>query len=139
MRPVSLLAGLVLLTLAACDSATSPGQPPAGDLDGSWGAEWNGNPGGASISLSLSTAGEHVSGTGEICGIGPYCAPGPVQVTGQRVSTFGPFSLTIRGDGGWVATYSGRLVGHDQLRGTLRQATSSHTLTLNRCGATSFC
>ena len=139
MRRSLLAAGTLLLTLVACEPTTAPGGPPSGDLDGRWGWQLNGNPGGSYITLTLATAGSSVNGTGGVCGIGGNCTPGPVTVSGTHTPTFGPFTLTLRGAGGWVATYAGSFVGAEQLQGTWTQGSQSHTVTLVRCTPTSFC
>ena len=130
---------IVLLSLVACLSKEAPGAPPSGDLDGKWGWDQNGNPGGSSINITFVTAGPQVTGSGAICGIGPHCNPGAVTITGDHTPTFGPFHLTVRGPGGFKATYSGQFVGPDRLQGSWTSASNSYTVTLNRCGPTSFC
>src|SRR5256885_1492050 len=71
---VSLLASLVLLTTVGCGhSLLSPGS-----LDGRWEWQFNRNPAGSSVSLSLTTAASAVSGTGTICGVGPETADAAV-------------------------------------------------------------
>jgi hypothetical protein len=81
------------------------------------------------------------------CGIGPYCTPGSVTIEGEHVPGFGPFSLTVKGGGGYAATDTGRFTGKDELRGIwadeLRgiwaQPSRSDSLILERCTPTSFC
>lgn len=133
MRLVSLLAGFVFVSLAACDSSLG------GDLDGTWGWDGNLNPGGSSITLSLSTAGTSVTGSGQVCGIGPACNPGAVTIAGQHDPTFGQFNLTLRGSSGWLVTYAGAFVGHDQLRGSWTEGANSGTVVLDRCPPYSIC
>jgi hypothetical protein len=127
----------IWLGLVAC--ATEPQLPSAGDLDGQWGWEWNGNPGGSSINISLSTAGTSVSGTGQVCGVGPLCEPGAVTITGRRASHVGPFTLTMTGSGNWSARYTGHFEGLDRMSGTWSRGGDSVTVALNRCGKASLC
>jgi len=139
MRLARLLTGLALAGLVACESASSPKGPSLGDLDGQWGWTFNGNPGGAYMTLTLATAGTGVSGNGEVCGVGAFCNPGAVTVSGQHASVFGPFTLTLSGAGRWVATYAGEFVGKDQVQGTWTQGSQSNTVTLDRCSAGGSC
>ena len=123
---VSLLASLVLLTTVGCGhSLLSPGS-----LDGRWEWQFNRNPAGSSVSLSLTTAASAVSGTGTICGVGPACSPGAVTITGQ--STGMSVQLTIRGDSGFVATYAGLFMGPNELDGTWAEGTASNTVIFYR-------
>lgn len=131
--------GLVLLTLMACLADTAPNAPPVGDLDGKWGWDLNGNPGGSSLNATFVTSGSQVTGAGTICGIGPHCTPGDVTITGNHVPGYGDFDLTFAGPGGFTATYSGQFVGHDQLQGTWTRGGQTGALTLNRCGQATFC
>jgi hypothetical protein len=108
----SFVALLALVGVLACQSVLSP----RSRLDGTWEWEFNRNPAGSSITLSLSTAGATVKGTGNICGVGPSCSPGPVTIAGQH--TFNTFELTIHDERGFTATYSGHLVGSNELQGT---------------------
>src|SRR5438132_11046559 len=106
---VSLLASLVLLTTVGCGhSVLSPSS-----LDGRWEWQFNRNPAGSSVSLSLTTAASAVSGTGTICGVGPACSPGAVTITGQY--TVMSVQLTIRVISGFVATYTGIFLWPNQL------------------------
>jgi hypothetical protein len=139
MRLIRVLATISLAGLAACESTSSPGGPSSGDLDGQWGWQWNGNPGGSYMSLTLSTAGTSVTGTGGVCGIGPNCSPGSVTITGEHVPGFGPFTLTIKGGGGYGATYAGQFKGKDQLEGTWTEGSQSNSVIFNRCTSSSFC
>ena len=136
MHLISPAAGLALLALAGCESTVSPSGPPSGDLDGKWGWELNGNPGGAYMTFSLWTAGNSVDGAGVICTVGPSCNPGPVAITGEHVPGFGPFSFSIKGGAGYAATYTGQFAGIDQLRGTWAEGSQSRSVILNRCTAT---
>ena len=123
---VSLLASLVLLTTVGCGhSLLSPGS-----LDGRWEWQFNRNPAGSSVSLSLTTAASAVSGTGTICGVGPACSPGAVTITGQ--STGMSVQLTIRDDSGFVATYAGLFMGPNELDGTWVEGTASNTVIFYR-------
>jgi hypothetical protein len=71
--------------------------------------------------------------------VGPSCNPGPVTITGQTVLGFGPFSLTLKGAGSYVATYAGTFLGDDQVQGTWTVSGQSHAVTLNRCTPTNLC
>ena len=139
MRLVQLLAALALSGLDACESASSPTGPPTGDLEGAWGWTGNGNPGGSWLTITLSTAGSVVTGTGVICGIGPHCNPGPVTITGLHIPEFGPFTLIIKGGGSYGATYAGQFVGFNELRGTWTEGSQSYPLIVSRCTPTTFC
>lgn len=139
MRHRFLLSVLGLAALAGCESTSPPTDPSSGDLDGHWGWQYNGNPGGAFMVLTLSTAGTSVSGTGGVCGIGPDCNPGSVTVTGAHAPPFGPFTLTLRGAAGYVATYAGQFVGTDTLRGTWNVGSQTGSVIFGRCTPTSFC
>src|SRR5881396_2502694 len=90
---------LALVGGMACQSFLSPG----GNLAGTWEWEFNRNPSGSSITLSLATAGTSVTGTGSICGVGPACSPGSVTITGEH--TVNAFRLTIRDQLAFMATY----------------------------------
>jgi hypothetical protein len=104
---------------------------PGDSLDGAWGWQLNNNPGGSSINLSLVTAGTKVTGSGRICGVGPWaCSPGPVTITGQHAGV--AFHLTIQGGSGFVATYSGQLLGQNELEGTWTEASDSGTVIFYR-------
>ena len=110
---LSLFVPLVLLTTVGCGQS---GLSPNDSLNGQWEWQFNANPSGSSVSLSLATVGSTVTGTGGVCGVGPTCSPGAVTITGQ---TAGPtFQLTIRGGSAFLATYSGQLVGSNELMGT---------------------
>jgi len=108
-----------LVGAMACQSFLSPG----GNLDGTWEWEFNRNPSGSSVTLSLATAGTGVTGTGNICGVGPACSPGPVTIAGQH--TLNTFELTIRDQNAFMATYSGHLVHSNELRGSWRHGSDS--------------
>jgi len=130
MRIASLLVSAVILGVAACVSATSA----SGDLDGRWAWDGNNNPGGSSLNISLRTAGSNVTGTGLSQGIGPSSIIDSITITGQRFRT--PisvnFDLTLNYAGGRVVTYSGQLVGSNELRGTRTEGNQSHTLIFYR-------
>ncbi len=115
----SFVALLALVGAMACKSFLAPG----GNLNGTWEWEFNRNPSGSSITLSLATAGTSVTGTGNICGVGPACSPGPVTVAGQH--TLNTFELTIRDQNAFMATYSGQLVHGNELRGSWRHGSDS--------------
>ncbi len=132
MRLFRLALGLALAGLAGCDA-------PAGHLDGHWGWQYNGNPGGSYVTLTLVTAGSSVTGTGSVCGIGPSCTPGSVAITGSFVRPYGAFALTLTGAGGYEATYTGTVVGADQLQGTWTVGTQSGPSTFYRCTPSSIC
>src|SRR5882762_2039008 len=106
----SFVALLALAGAIACPSSLSP----RGNLDGMWEWEFNRNPSGSSITLSLATAGPTVTGTGTICGVGPACSPGSVTITGEH--TGGAFQLTIRDQLAFTATYSGQVLSSKELR-----------------------
>ncbi len=124
---VSLLASLVLLTAVGCghsilSSSTS--------LDGQWAWQFNANPAGSSVSLSLTSEGSTVSGTGTICGVGPACSPGAVTITGQSTGT--SVQLTIRDGVGFVATYTGHFMGPNELEGTWVEGSASNVVIFYR-------
>ena len=124
---VSLVA---LLTLASALACSSSGLSPGDKLDGTWEWQFSRNPAGSSINLSLTTAGPTITGTGTICGVGPACSPGSVTISGQH--TGNAFQLTIRDQRAFSATYSGQLVGQNELRGTWTHATDSSTVIFYR-------
>jgi len=137
MRPAGLLSGALLIVLAGCESAST--SPVSSTLSGRWGWQENGNPGGSYMTLTLTVAGNQVTGTGGICGIGPNCNPGSVTVTGTGRPPYGSFAIALRGGGGYLATYSGMVVGADQLQGTWKEGLQTWGVVFNRCTATSFC
>ncbi len=136
MRPVGLLSAALLIVAGCTSAATGPASPA---LVGQWGWQENGNPGGSYMTLTLAVAGSQVTGTGGVCGIGPNCSPGPVTVTGTGRTPLGSFALTVRGEGGYLATYSGQVVGGDQLQGTWKAGSQSWGVVFNRCTSTSYC
>jgi hypothetical protein len=123
----SVLASLVFLTAIGCGHSILSAST---SLDGQWEWQFNLNPAGSRVSLSLTTAGSAVSGTGTICGVGPACSPGAVTITGQ--STGMSVQLTIRGGSGFVATYAGHLVGPNELEGTWVEGMASNTVIFYR-------
>ena len=119
---------ILVLSLVACGAFPLFSNA---SLDGKWGWDMNRNPAGSSMNLSLATHGRSVTGSGQICGIGPRaCSPGSVTVTGETLE--GTFQFTLRGDSGFVATYTGQLVGQDELRGTWALTGQSNTVTFVR-------
>ncbi len=122
----SFVAPLARIGALACQSLLSP----RGNLDGTWEWEFNRNPSGSSITLSLATAGNKVTGTGSICGVGPACSPGPVTIAGQH--TLNTFELTIRDQNTFIATYSGQLIRSNELRGTWLQGSDSAAVVFYR-------
>ena len=123
----SLLASLVLLTTVGCGHSLLS---PSSSLDGRWEWQFNRNPAGSSVTLSLTTARSAVSGTGTICGVGPACSPGAVTITGESTGT--SVQLTIRGDSGFLATYEGHFVGPNELDGTWVEGTAFNTVIFYR-------
>ena len=114
MRFVSLLLSVVLLTCPGISCATA-------DLDGTWGWEYNGNPAGSSMVLSLSTTGNDVTGAGVSYGVGPFSRVDSIKVTGRGVPAhglYGAFDLTLNFASGLIVTYSCQLVGTNELEGT---------------------
>ena len=103
---------------------------PSSNLDGRWEWEFNRNPSGSNITFSLVTVGIRVTGSGNICGVGPACAPGPVTITGQHAGRV--FDLTIRDSTALVATYSGQLVNGSELRGTWLSGSDSGVVVFHR-------
>lgn len=121
---------LVAVTALAGAMACQSSFFPSSNLDGRWEWEFNRNPSGSNITLSLVTVGIRVSGSGIICGVGPACAPGPVTITGQHAGRV--FDLTIRDSTALVATYSGQLVNGTELRGVWLQGSDSGTVVFFR-------
>ena len=120
---------LVFLVALVCVSACQLFSPGS-NLDGTWQWEYNRNPSGSSITLSLTTAGTKVTGTGSICGVGPTCSPGPVTITGQQ--TLNTVDLTIRDQNAFMATYSGQLIHDNELKGTWRYGADSGSVVFFR-------
>jgi hypothetical protein len=112
----ALLPAAVLLTFGACSSVTGPGL----DLNGTWGWEYNLNPGGSDMTFSLAVADGKVTGAGLSHGIGPARTPDSMAVAGHQFGTapYVSFELNIDFASGTVVTYVGRLVGANELDGT---------------------
>lgn len=125
MRLAAFLAPVTILVLAACTEPVAP----VGGLSGNW--RTAAIPSGAGIGMSLTTNGSLVTGTGAEGGLmGRHIAS--ITVLGHADFT-GTFSLTLSYDNGTVATYSGQLVGSDQLRGTWKvDAQSTYSLAFFR-------
>ena len=119
---------VALLTVAACASTTAP----KCDLNGSWAWEWNNNPGGSSIDLILTTAGNTVSGTGVAHGVGPTSTPDSITISGEYAPRFLTFALTLSYRSGRVVTYTGMLDCPNKLQGTVTENGSSHALVFYR-------
>jgi hypothetical protein len=91
---VSLLAPLVILTIVGCGvSALSPFD----SIEGQWEWQFNANPAGSGVSLSLTTSGTLVRGTGAICGVGQ---PARLALSRSRVKprarvSNSPFEATV--------------------------------------------
>ena len=118
------LALVVWLGLAACTSPTGSSSP----LAGSW--RTAPLPSGSGIDLSLTTTGQEVAGTGHQYNL-QYLAD-TLAILG-REQAGGAFRLTITFGSGATATYSGTLVGRDQLDGTWTDAGQSpHSLSFYR-------
>ncbi len=100
IRPIALLA------VAACSG-------PTAGLNGTW--RTLPVPSGGYTALSLTAAGRQVTGTGQQYGL--MGRPGAALVIAGQQSR-GTFSLIVKPDSGPVATYSGNIVGGDELDGT---------------------
>ena len=109
MRLRFLGSSFAILSFAACSASTAG---PTSRLDGRW-QTWPNVPAG-STDLSLSTAGPVVSGTGHE--YGGSSLQYVLTIAGQQ-SSDGTFRLTLTADSGRVFTYSGRIVGSDELEG----------------------
>jgi hypothetical protein len=103
----TILASVAVFAFLSCN--TFAAAPISVVLDGSWAWSGNVNPGGSSVTFSLSTSGNAVTGTGNICGIGPSCTPGPVTITGNAAGA--NLDLTFHGTG-FNATLSGHVDGN---------------------------
>jgi len=125
MRLAFRLLGLAFLSVTACESGTGP----SSDLNGTWQEVVAPNPGGGGMTLSLSTIGSMVIGTGQVCYVGGSCYPGAVTVTGTNL---GSFHLALSDSHGWNAVYAGSVVSHDQLRGTWTDSMGSVTVLFTR-------
>ncbi|HEY3114228.1 MAG TPA: hypothetical protein VGJ62_11125 [Gemmatimonadaceae bacterium] len=104
-----LLISLASLGLSACSLRTAPSAP----LAGAW--RTAPIPSGSGIDLSLATSGDIVSGTGHQYNL-QYLADS-LEVTGRQ-QPGATFRLTLTFGSGTVATYTGQLVGSDELDGT---------------------
>jgi hypothetical protein len=122
---LSLLAP-VLLTLVSCGTPVGPRD----GLNGSWAWEYNQNPSGSSMTLSLRTASSDVTGTGVSYGAGPASKVDSIAVGGQRAGLSGLESFVLKLDfaSGRVVTYAGQLVGPNQLKGTWTEANQSYSV-----------
>src|SRR5437899_9319302 len=109
---------VALLLRVAIASAIGCTDPNASHrLDGGWNTAFV--PSGAYTSISLSTDGSRVAGTGESFGI--LSQPlSTLVIDGEQ--SFGAFSLTLTRNPGGVATYAGRFVDADRLHGTWTEA-----------------
>lgn len=125
MRLASFLAPVTILVVAACTEAVAP----VGGLNGSW--RTAPIPSGAGIGMSLTTNGSLVTGNGAEGGLmGRHIAS--ITVLGHA-DFKGTFSLTLTYDNGTAATYSGQLVGSDELHGTWKvNAQSTYSLAFYR-------
>ena len=112
---------LAALGVSACGNSID-------DLAGNWGTAPI--PSGGGIEMRLSSADSHVSGTGQVCGVGPRCSPGAVTITGNPGSA--GFYLAFHGDSGFAATFSGHLISQTELRGTWIDPTESYTISFYR-------
>jgi hypothetical protein len=113
MRLVRYLAPVAWLSVAACTSPTGSSSP----LAGAW--RTAPLPSGSGIDLSLATAGNVVKGTGHKYNL-QYLAD-DLSVLGRDQSD-GTFRFDATFGSGATATYSGRLVGRDQLNGAWTDA-----------------
>jgi hypothetical protein len=113
MRLVHYLAPVAWLSFAACTSPTGSSSA----LAGAW--RTAPLPSGSGIDLSLTTAGQLVNGTGHKYNL-QYFAD-DLSVLGRDQSD-GTFRFDVTFGSGASATYSGRLVGRDQLNGTWMDA-----------------
>lgn len=112
------------LTLAACTSPTASSAP----LAGAW--RTVSIPSGSGIDLSLTTVGPLVEGTGHKYVL-QFLAD-DLSVSG-REQPGGSIRFAVTFGSGATATYSGRLVGRDQLDGTWTDAgQASYPLTFYR-------
>jgi hypothetical protein len=124
----ALLGAAALLTLAACESATAPRCPLAGD----WAWVGNNNPGGSSLDLSLSTAGDAVTGTGVAYGVGPSATADSISASGVYLSRSGNLCLTLSYRSGRVVKYSATLSCPDRLDGTATAGGDPYALGFRR-------
>jgi len=113
MRLAFLLSSIVLLSVAACTGSTAGLSTRTSRLDGNWRTA-PAVPSGSGIDLSLVTNGPIVTGTGHqyVLQYVKYS----FTITGRQGSDGTTFSLTLTSDSGTVVTYSGHMVGSDELR-----------------------
>ena len=123
-----LLGVVALLAIASCESSTAPDCA----LDGTWAWEWNRNPGGSSIDLSLTTAGGTTSGAGVAYGIGPTSTADSIAISGAYAPGSGTFDLTLSYRSGRVVTYAGVLACPNKLVGTATSGGSPYALVFYR-------
>jgi len=124
----SVLAALLILGAVACNRSPLS---PTSSLNGTWVGNLTRN--WWTINLSLATAGREISGAGAVCSVpsaARACQPGSVTIEGQRTTT--QFQLTVQRDSGFVATYSGQLVGENELRGIWVQGGRSDSVVFHR-------
>jgi hypothetical protein len=128
VRGIASLLSAAAPTLAACESATAPRCPLAGD----WAWEGNNNPGGSSLDLRLSTAGDAVAGTGVSYGVGPSAVADSITVTGVCLPRTGSLALTLSYRSGRVVTYGATLSCPDRLDGTASAGGDPYALGFRR-------
>jgi hypothetical protein len=116
----------IVLAFAACESGTGSSY----DLNGVWEWEWNRNPAGSDMTLSLATVGNEVTGTGLTHGIGPERIPASLTASGQQFRTlpYVTFRLTFTFASGRVVTYVGQLLGPDMMDGTWSEGDRTNTV-----------
>ncbi len=130
MRFPFLLLPIALLSVAACSGSLARLAGPTGRLQGTW-QTWPLVPSGSGVDMSLATTGSNVVGTGRASAL--QYDLGPLTITGQQ-EVDGAFRLTVRYDeSGATATYSGRIVGANELDGEWAGAGhASYALTFKR-------
>ncbi len=123
-RTPLLVIALAVLGTAACDTTTGPSSPLAG--------EWRTLPipSGGAIDFSLTTAGARVTGLGQSYGLMGRLDDS-LTVTGQ-LHVGAAFSLTLTFGSGAIVTYTGQMVGADQLDGTWTSGQTSTRLAFLR-------
>jgi len=104
------------------------------DLDGNWRWADNRNPVRSRMSLSLSTAGDNITGTGVSYGPGPFGTADSITIKGRYIPSLGAetFRLILNFSSGSVVTYSCLLVGPNELQGTWTEAGQSSTVIFDR-------
>src|SRR5260370_37853298 len=82
------------------------------------------------MNLSRRAAGSNVTGTGVSYGIGPASRVDSITIVGHRAELVLVESLVLTLDfaSGRLVTYSGQLVGANQLKGTWTEANQSHSV-----------